>query len=353
MALISWDRITPVGKAAMKLSKPLLLRSSFATALVVIVGLNLTCVPVFAGKATSSDSETTKMLSVSIIKALFEGELNDGEGNYELRNIKWLEGSFTGKGDYNALVSFADYNQGHSSGWAELWLLRFVNGWKIDRKLEDHDWVDYEVIDIEKDGKLEIWVVSGACHQGFCPSRGKLLSYNQGSVSTLYSCVGIDNTGFGLDERELEYSEEKEVFLGHNVAFIDIDKDGIIEIVDLEEKAYYRWTGKIRDFSEESDSQYIKTSSTTKQSFYKLKDGKFDKIESPSTFSFPETIGWSCPTDAQCYYISGVPPRRWRIHERPSVTHQLLERIQAHMSPEDWEEINVFIKEQHGKEKEK
>jgi len=308
-------------------------RSPLAISLALATLMSLALIPARAG-----DSVASEPLDVVTIRKLFESGQNE-IWKRSLQNIEWQEGPFTGKSSLDALVFFDDYNQGRASGGQELWLLRFDGGWKISGKLADNHWIFYEAVDIDKDSKLEVWVVSAACNQGICPSEGQLLSLSRGSPSILYSSKSIDKTGFGLDERELgDWRERGEegysvVFLGHKVAFLDIDGDGVLEILDEEERARYRWTGEIRprrnpDYNPQDlkkVSEYVKTSSTSELHLYKMIGGQFQKIEPPSIFSFPKMIKWYCPVDAQCFYVPGVPPYR----RKPHIAKQLQERIRT------------------------
>lgn len=205
-------------------------------------------------------------LNIATIKKVFNAVLNEQKEAYELREIRWQVGSFTDSKALEALVSFYDDNQCHAAGWSELWLLHFDNGWKLDRKLEDSDWISFKAIDIDGDGKLEVWVESGGGNQGYFVSRGKLLFLSKLDTKVLYLNEGFDYTSAmktGLAS------------LSHKVTFQDIDNDGILELLDWEEKGYYRWLGK------EWASEYAKVSAQGKLIIAKLdpKTGKFHALD--------------------------------------------------------------------------
>jgi hypothetical protein len=273
--------------------------------------------------AHSSEKRPVRALDAYTIKSLFEGKRNEEGDFYNLSRVKWREGAFTRRSTIEAIVSFFDNNQSHAFGNSEVWLLRHIgelivdrklagikvpitgiveavnSGWIVDRKLADMKEVLYEVVDIERDGKFEVWITECGGNQGLVASYGKLISLSPESESILYRNEGIDNTGFGLDERE------GEVLIAHKVAFLDFDGDGILEILDVEERASYRWTGKIRDFS--GESEYKKTSSTIKRSLLKLKNGQFKEVRMPLTDPpIEETISWRCGLvycSNECLYI--------------------------------------------------
>ena len=194
-------------------------------------------------------------LGDATIKTLFESNFNEDNNIYDLADIKWQEGSFSKKDIVEALVSFYDNNQCHAAGYSELWLLRFENGWQIVRKIEDTDWVSFKVLDIEGDGKSEVWITGGGGNQGYFGSFGKLLVLDINSTMTLYTNSGFDYTGAG---------EEGEALCMHEMDFRDIDNDGILEIIDLEKKKTYTWTGP------KFNSNYVETSSKSKKSTFKI-----------------------------------------------------------------------------------
>lgn len=242
---------------------------------VVLVGCRQTIPtpPVLPTTSTPSPSTSTvpiiptPTIDEDIIRGLFAEESNESGSNYEIGELKWHKGSFTKKGQHEAIISFYDSNQGHAAGYSEIWLLRFENKWEKIKKIEDCDSVSFKVLDIEKDGKLEIWITSHGGNQGRFLSEGKLVSLDLDSESILYSNSGFDYCGAEV---------EGESLCEHKVEFKDVDKDGILEILDLEERTTFGFTNGKKE-SDSDDSEYIPISSTSKKSIYKLKNGKFEE----------------------------------------------------------------------------
>jgi len=213
-----------------------------------VAGKNGNKVEIAAKNANSGSS-----LNENIIKKLFSSRINEDGFNYELDQIRWQEGPFTGHNAREAIVSFSDGSQCHASLFGEVWLLSYNNGWKIKGQLLESDFVNFEVVDLQKDGLSEVWLTAERVNQGYAVTYGCLLagsSQQKGSLKRVYEVDGFNYTGAG---------EEGEVFLTHNVKFKDVDGDGILELVDLVEKKSFAWTG------EQFISDYVETSSTRKE----------------------------------------------------------------------------------------
>lgn len=194
------------------------------------------------------------------VRELFLNKMNDDGQNYNLTDIKLVQGSFTKTGALEAVVSFYDHNQCHASGWTEVWLLKYENGWRLMRKLADSDSVVFKLVDLESDGRSEILITTSAGGQGYQGIEGELISVSENSVSTLYSFRGFDNTG-ALVEGEAQCL--------HNIEFKDVDNDGILELMDTEER---------KTFSSEGGN-YSQKSSVTRKTTFKLINGKFKQIK--------------------------------------------------------------------------
>lgn len=192
-------------------------------------------------------------LNESIIRRLFESRINEDGFNYSLSDIKWQEGAFS---DYNAkeaVVSFTDGSQCHAAGYSEVWLLSYDGSWKIEDKFSDSDWLDFEVVDLQNDGLLEVWVTGGGGNQGYFGTYGYLLvSFPQHKevLKNVYTLTGFDYTGA---------AEEGEALYTHEVKFKDVDHDGILELVDLQVRKSFAWTG------EKYFSDYVVISSTSEE----------------------------------------------------------------------------------------
>ncbi len=205
-------------------------------------------------------------LKKEIILNLFNYILNEDNRSYELEDIKWLEGAFTDKDAHDAVVSFLDKNQCHASGWCEIWLLRFVNGWKIYKKLADSNEVSFKPVDINKDGKNEIWITESGRNQGFFILVAELISLYDCNSQILYSNKGLDCV-----DAQIEGKNQTSCF--HQVEFKDVNNDGILEIIDLETRKSFDWIGSGHGM------KYVEVYSKSKKSIYKLYGGSFRKIK--------------------------------------------------------------------------
>jgi hypothetical protein len=209
----------------------------------------------------SNDSNSNDLLNENIIRNLFKNRLNEDGDNYTLDYVKWQIGSFSNYNATEALVSFHDHNQCHASGWSEVWLLSYDNnGWNIERKLGDSDRTEFEVIDLQNDGLLEVWITDRGGNQGYFLTGGYLLASfpeNQESLVTIYSNSGFDYFGAGV---------EGEALSTHEMRFEDIDNDGILEIIDLHVRKFFAWTG------EKYNSDYVEIASKSQEHVIKLAD---------------------------------------------------------------------------------
>ena len=204
-------------------------------------------------------------LSVSTIKNLFNKLAKEEERECKLGEIRSQTGSFTSRISHEAIVSFEDYTQCHAEGFQEIWLLRFQKEWKIYGKIMDCDNVSFEIVNIENDGRNELWMTCMNCAQG-CIYRGNLVSLNLDSIDTLFSNSG-HNWGMGY------YEVGDCAECSSNVEFADIDNDGILEILETK----YRTT--IKSIKEDTGSFILPENCTTSseiiKSIYKKDEDKF------------------------------------------------------------------------------
>jgi hypothetical protein len=199
-----------------------------------------------------------------VIVEVFANALNENGSNYSLSEIEWEKGAFTRIDALEALVSFYDVSQSHAVGWSETWLMSFEDAWKINRKLGEGDKVSFERVDIEDDGRWEVWLTMSSMFQGAAQTESQLISLRPDASSILYVSSGIDDTGAGM---------EGEAMRQHITEFRDIDQDGVLEILDLEKRKSYQWTG------EKWESDYVVISAESTSTTYKLMDGEFRAIE--------------------------------------------------------------------------
>lgn len=205
-------------------------------------------------------------LNDALIRKLFEDSSRNQESTRGLSEIRWERGSFTRAGASEAVVAFYDGNQCHACGWSEVWLLRYTHGWQATRRLADSDRVSFQVIDIEGDGKSEIWIETSDGNQGAFSSEGQLLTLEGDAISVMYINSGHDNRGAGV---------AGEAVRAHAVEFRDLDHDGILEIVDTETREFYRWTG------ERWASDYVQTWAETHVKVLKREGARFIEVAAP------------------------------------------------------------------------
>jgi len=183
--------------------------------------------------ALSLRAETDHSLDAQKIREIFSeyGEsLEDHEnknGTYykNIGDIDWTRGSFTEQGAEEALVTFYDHNQPHVHGWSEMWMLAYDTGWKIYTKLADSGDISFRKVDLEEDGKSEVYVTSRASNQGYVTERGRLIYFGKDGAFVIYENEGFDEKGTGKD-----FPKSRT----HDVEFRDLDGDGISEIIDKE-----------------------------------------------------------------------------------------------------------------------
>jgi len=195
-----------------------------------------------------------------LVNELFAGRLS-GSDSYPqpIQVISWEEGSFTSKNAKEALICVEDPNRPRVLGPEELWLLRDQNGWQIGRQLAGGELGLFRIIDIENDGKSEVWISSSQARQGEINISERLLTLSPDFDTTLFEVESYDNTGVLL-----ESGAERNT---HNVQFVDLDNDGILEIADSEERTLYK------------GSEQSLISQEKRTLFYKLTVGKFAEIQ--------------------------------------------------------------------------
>jgi len=75
--------------------------------------------------------------------------------------ISWKERAFTANSAREALVGIRDMdNFPHAAGYSRLWLFRYLGGrgWIIYQIILLADELTFETVDIEGNGRLEVWV---------------------------------------------------------------------------------------------------------------------------------------------------------------------------------------------------
>lgn len=167
------------------------------------------------------------VLNNNIIINLFSQKLNEVKSNYKLGDIKFRQGEFTRAGSFDAIVGFDDENQPHATGYYEVWLLSYENGWKIKKKLFDWDVGKFEIINIGDHGRRKVWIEGGGGNQGRFKFVGKLIALSEGHEDILFLTKGYNNTGAYGDS---------DMF---NILFKDSDGDGLVGIIETRVKGEY------------------------------------------------------------------------------------------------------------------
>ncbi len=207
-------------------------------------------------------STSNQKLTKDVIDDLYEGFLKGYKKSehvpFAYDQVSWKEGAFTQKGVQEAVVLITDYSSfPHSEGYAHLFLLQNQGRWKIIRDKALGDSALLRTMDLEGDGRSEVWIESSGGNQGYTEMVGSLLSFTPDGEVTLYSNRGHDYTGSGILEGE--------VVRKHEVSFRDVDRDGVLELIDKEMVVDYKG----------SKEPAVRTVTKT----FKLRNGKFEKYE--------------------------------------------------------------------------
>jgi hypothetical protein len=194
-------------------------------------------------------------LTVKNIINLFSHKLNEAINHYKLRNIRFDQGEFTRVGSFEAIVSFDDEDQPHATGYYEVWLLSYRNGWRLTKKLFDWDVGKFMIVNINDHGRPKIWIEGSGGNQGYFQIKGKLISLENGRENILFSTKGYNNSGaFGkFDMFEIDFKV--------------IDKNQPVEIVETRVKGKY-------------DRKKDKNIITSKKKYnYKFNGKKYERVK--------------------------------------------------------------------------
>ena len=158
------------------------------------------------------------------------GHMKNEDGfSFSIQDIDVIPGSFTAKGEQEAIVLFFDENQCHAAGWAEVWLLGYRKykagkGWIPISKIIEGDWVSAKAVDIDHDGVKEVFVQTGGGNQGYFEDGYLLISLKGGKSRTLLELTGLNYLG-GIFPQET-------LLVQHNVHFADVSGDSVLEAID-------------------------------------------------------------------------------------------------------------------------
>lgn len=187
-----------------------------------------------------------------ILKDIFRENLSTEESdNYlDVGPGNLIQGSFSKKEIIEGIVYIYDQNQSHAEGYAELWLMRFENSWKPVRQIYDMDNLNYEIIDVDKDGLSEIMVMGTGGNMGEMFEFTTLFSLKGDSNKELFSASGH------------YYQNEHE---SHEIKLEDIDSDDILEVID--------------NYSEQFENEYGEIVEKEAIYTYKLTGGTYELVD--------------------------------------------------------------------------
>ena len=193
-------------------------------------------------KGTKYSSPEEKAIGM-LFEAIFD--------SLRVLDVKIEEGSFTSP-ERNEALAILSVDVSHAQSWSRLWLLRFNNGWRFVEELDRDDDFLLKVVDIDNDNKDEVLVT--AIHS----SQGEIVE------ATLLSF--IDNAWKRLFFKDWSSAGDrfKSWKTSNSFQFIDLDKDGILEIRNLEV------------YKESRNDTLVKQ--YRKEIIFKLINGKYQKI---------------------------------------------------------------------------
>ncbi len=211
----------------------------------------------------------TTRLRKETITAAYAGFLRErGIANPVLSDmrVEWKEGSYTIAGAREAIVSISDMaSWSHADGYARLFLFRAPSGhdWRIAQLIgSPADELSFQTVDLEGDGRSEIWVESMRGGQGHFDTSGKLYTLAGGTEMAVYKNAGFDHVGAEIDG-------DGELLCTHRVEFEDIDRDMIKELVDVEERTTFR--------------KGVAVSATSSKTIWKYRNGRFMSPDAPKS----------------------------------------------------------------------
>ena len=188
-------------------------------------------------------------LTVKNIINLFSHKLNEANHHYKLRNIRYDQGEFTRAGSFEAIVSFDDEDQPHATGYYEVWLLTYKNGWRLTKKLFDWDVGKFMIVNINDHGRPKIWIEGSGGNQGYFQIKGKLISLENGHENILFSTKGYNNSGaygkfdmFEIDFKVIDKDQPVEIVETRIKGKYDRNKDK--NVITSKKKYIYKFNGK-------------------------------------------------------------------------------------------------------------
>lgn len=138
---------------------------------------------------------------------------------------KIVYGSFT---DYNTdevIVLLSNKNKSRAECPLELWLLSFNNNLhEVTQITEANLDIEIKIIDINNDGKNELFLTITSGGQGYNYVNYKIYSFNFKDIKILYSNFGNNYKGASRSSKSTIYE----------ITFKDIDDDNLFEIIEVE-----------------------------------------------------------------------------------------------------------------------
>jgi len=189
----------------------------------------------------------SEYLDESIIRSVFSSRANEDGYAYDLMNVYYFEGSFTGPNMREAIVTFEDYNQSNASEVSEVWLFSCKGGWHDVTLVIEGDYCDVYSTDVNGDGVSEVEAYVSNYSTGFGGTAYYLFSLREGYVNTIYNVFGEDQLG---TPGEWAYVAE------HTVYYEDYDGNGIMELVDNLTYSYYSYDYYYNEWDYQSEEYY-------------------------------------------------------------------------------------------------
>jgi uncharacterized RDD family membrane protein YckC len=165
-------------------------------------------------------------LSPSMVAELFAVRTSEAGKPFVVADVNIISGAFTSAGRREAVVVFRDEAQSNADASEEAWLLQDNQGWKVARKLAENSSLACKALDVDRNGRLELWTEGSSAHQGQQHMGGALTRVGLQADETLFENSGFDWHGAGL------VNDDGVGIETHQVAFRDANGDGLTDIVD-------------------------------------------------------------------------------------------------------------------------
>lgn len=159
------------------------------------------------------------------LNSFFKGVTTEGGTAFDFNECEaeFWTGSFTAPGAQEAVIIVNIPYASRAEGITHVWLMK-----ARDEKLVPSfsfysgDDASLTFVDVQGDGKEEVFIKSSSAAQGTEIESAKLYTFVNGKPKVI----------FQYSEENSSWGEESEESISHEISFQDIDGDGIIEIID-------------------------------------------------------------------------------------------------------------------------